>query len=115
MKYSIRLGEKIQLLRKNNNMSQEQLAQALKINRNCLSRIETGKSEPSISVIKSLTKVFDVDVFTLLDMNEDGETSEDKIRMICEGCQYLLNDDLDFLLRIISVMRGEYVKKGKKQ
>ena len=40
-------GSKIQMLRKNQGMSQETLAAILKINRNNLSRIETGKSEPS--------------------------------------------------------------------
>jgi len=53
----MKLGEKVQLLRKNHNMSQEVLAQKLEINRNCLSRIETGKSEPSISVISSIAEV----------------------------------------------------------
>lgn len=107
----MKLGEKIQLMRKNHNISQENLAQALKINRNCLSRIETGKSEPSISVLKNLTKIFNVDIVSLLDMEDKKENSKEKIKTIYDGCQHLLNDDLDFLIRIISVMREEYVKK----
>ena len=41
---TVKIGDKIQSLRKNNSMSQEELAAELRINRNCLSRIETGKS-----------------------------------------------------------------------
>lgn len=48
----MKLGEKIKLLRKGKKISQEELANMLKINRNYLSRIETGKSEPTSSVIK---------------------------------------------------------------
>ena len=107
----MKLGEKIQLLRKNHNMSQESLAQELKINRNCLSRIETGKSEPSISVIKGLIKIFNIDINTLLDIDDKKISNKDKIKSIYDSCHYLMDDDLDFLIRIISVMREEYVKK----
>ena len=40
----MKLGEKIKQLRKSKGISQEELAVMLKINRNYLSRIETGKS-----------------------------------------------------------------------
>ena len=104
-------GSKIQMLRKNHSMSQEKLAAILKINRNYLSRIETGKSEPSVTVLKDIAEYFKVDVTTLMDMQTKGSNSDEKIKKIVEGCQYLLDSDLDFLIRVISVMREEYVKK----
>jgi transcriptional regulator with XRE-family HTH domain len=104
-------GKKIQLLRRNHNISQENLANLLKINRNYLSRIETGKSEPTLSIIKGIANFFKVDVASLMNMNNNKETSIDKIRIINEECKHLLNSDLDFLIRMISVMRQEYVKK----
>lgn len=104
-------GNKIQMLRKNNNLSQEKLAAILKINRNYLSRIETGKSEPSLSVLKNFAEYFKVDITTLMDIQMNGSNSQEKIKKIVDGCQYLLDDDLDFLIRVISVMREEYVKK----
>lgn len=107
----MKLGEKVQLLRKNHNMSQESLALELNINRNCLSRIETGKSEPSISVVKGISKVFDVDIVSLLDMKKNNGSSQDKIKTIYDGCHFLVDDDLDFLIRLITIMRKEYVKK----
>ena len=63
---TVKIGDKIQSLRKNNSMSQEELAAELRINRNCLSRIETGKSEPSIAVVKNISKLFDIDISSLL-------------------------------------------------
>ncbi len=104
-------GHKIQMLRKNHNLSQEKLAAILKINRNYLSRIETGKSEPTLSVIRDIAQYFKVDVASLMDLRSDRGSVDDKIKKIVEGCHYLLDDDLDFLIRVISVMRAEYVKK----
>ena len=104
-------GSKVQTLRKSHNISQENLAAHLKINRNYLSRIETGKSEPTLSIIKDVANYFKVDVVSLMNMNNDNSDTKDKIKIITEECKYLLNSDLDFIIRMISVMREEYVKK----
>ena len=103
-------GKKIQLLRKNHNLSQENLASILKINRNHLSRMETGKTEPSLSILRDIAEYFQIDITTLMDVRVNSSNTEEKIKKITEGCQYLMDDDLDFLIRIISVMRAEYVK-----
>lgn len=104
-------GKKIQLLRKNHNLSQEKLAAILKINRNYLSRIETGKSEPTLSVLKNIAEYFKVDVASLMDIHVNNNSREEKIKIIVEGSNCLLDNDLDTLIRIISVMKEEYVKK----
>ena len=109
-------GKKVQTLRKNHNISQENLAILLKINRNYLSRIETGKSEPTLSIIRDIATFFNVDVATLMDMNSSNDLyTNGKIKIITEECSHLMNDDLDLLIRLISVMREEYVKKNFKK
>lgn len=104
-------GKKLQILRKNHNISQENLATLLKINRNYLSRIETGKSEPTLSIIKEIANFFKVDVASLMDMSNSKESDNDKIKIINSECRHLISSDLDFIIRMISVMREEYVKK----
>lgn len=108
--YEMEFGDKVKLLRKNHNLSQESLANILNINRNCLSRIETGKSEPSLSVIKGICEYFRVDVASLMDVTGSNLDTKGKIKKIALDCEYLMDNDLDFLIRIISVMREEYVK-----
>jgi putative transcriptional regulator len=105
-------GSKIQMLRKNHGLSQERLAEILKINRNYLSRIETGKSEPSLSVLKDIAEYFKVNITTLMDIQTNGSNSKEKIERIVQGCHQLLDDDLDLLIRLISILREEYVKKN---
>ena len=104
-------GNKVQMLRKNHNISQETLASILKINRNHLSRIETGKSEPTLSIIRDIANYFKVDVASLMDMDNKKMNTKEKINAIDEGCHHLVDNDLDTVLRLISVMREEYVKK----
>ena len=45
------LGSKIKNIRYNHNISQEEMAKILKINRNNLSRIETNKSLPTAEIL----------------------------------------------------------------
>ena len=106
----MKLGEKIKSLRRGRNISQEELAAMLKINRNYLSRIETGKSDPTASVLKNIAKLFNVDLNSLLDINDADIENSNKIKYIVENCKYLNEKDLDFIVRIMTVMREEYVK-----
>lgn len=110
----MKLGEKIKEIRKSKNISQESLAGMLKINRNYLSRIETGKSEPTATILKQIAEIFNLDLNTLLDINTDILKNNEKINYIAENCRNLHEKDLDFLVRIISVMKEEYVKINTK-
>ncbi len=106
----MKLGEKIKEIRKSKNISQENLAGMLKVNRNYLSRIETGKSEPTSTILKHIAEIFNIDLNTLLDINTDILKDSEKIDYITETCKSLHEKDLDFLVRIISIMKEEYVK-----
>lgn len=110
----MKLGEKIKSLRKSKGISQEELASMLKINRNYLSRIETGKSEPTSGVLKDIATIFSVDLNSLLDIDSEDNKSTDKVKYIVDNCKYLHDKDLDFIVRIMSIMREEYVKINTK-
>lgn len=110
----MKLGEKIKEIRKTKNISQESLASMLKVNRNYLSRIETGKSEPSSTILKHIAEIFNIDLNTLLDINTNVLENNEKIDYIINSCKTLHDKDLDFLVRIISVMKEEYVKINTK-
>ena len=105
------LGEKIKNLRKQHNMSQTQLANYLKINRNYLSRIETDKSDPTSSIILKLTVLFEVSANSLLGASNDASYTEEKRKYINDNCTSLADEDLDFLIRIVSIMKEEYMKR----
>lgn len=98
---------KIKLLRKNKGLTQEQLSNLLQINRHYLSRIETGKSEPTASILKKLGLIFGVDLNVLLDIN-DKDNDSDKIYYIINNCKSLCDKDLDCVIRLIDYLKEDY-------
>lgn len=95
---------KIKLLRKKKGLTQEQLSNLLQINRHYLSRIETGKSEPTASILKKIGLIFDVDLNVLLDIN-DKNNNNDKIDYIINNCKCLCDNDLDCVIKLIDYLR----------
>jgi len=102
------LGSKFRNIRYNNNISQEEMAKILKINRNYLSRIETNKSLPTAEVLTRLAESFNVSIDSLLGINLDGtagsEAKLNKIKKVSQYCSYLSNSELDFVLNMLCVM-----------
>jgi transcriptional regulator with XRE-family HTH domain len=104
------LGDKIKLIRYKHNLSQEELSKMLDINRNYLSRIETNKSLPDAEILVKLANHFDISIDTLLGIDIEFYTEEnkiEKIKKINQVCSKLSNKDLDFLLNLLSVMEKD--------
>ena len=57
-----KLGQKIRVLRKNRRISQEKLAAELKCDQGYLSRIETGKANPSAVYLKQIAESLNLDI-----------------------------------------------------
>jgi len=85
----MKLSEKIKKLRKNANMSQQDLADKVGVHLTHLSRLENDHLQPSLEVIKKLMDVFEVSADYLLsddtdtyEVNIKDKTLSSKIRMI---------------------------------
>lgn len=63
-------NEKLQQLRKERNLTQEQLAESLFISRTAVSKWESGKGYPNIDSLKSISKLFSVSIDELLSGDE---------------------------------------------
>ena len=101
------LGEKIRNIRHNNDMSQDDLAKNLRINRNYLSRIETDKSVPTSDILYSLAKIFNISVDNLLETDKIGQDSDfrkEKIGLINKYCSSLTGQELDFIVKVVKTM-----------
>ena len=71
-------------LRKKNNLTQDELAEKLYITRQAVSRWESGETIPNIETLKSLSKLFNVSINTLLGAPQ---------KLICQCCGMPLDDD----------------------
>ena len=60
------IGAKIKELRSLNGLTQEQLSEKLGIDNKRLSRIETGKSMPTLKIAKALEQLFDFSIYELI-------------------------------------------------
>lgn len=70
-------------LRKKNKWTQDELAEKLFVSRQAVSRWESGETTPNIETLKSLSKLFDVSINTLLGS---------PLNLICQCCGMPLDD-----------------------
>ena len=63
-------NEKLQELRKNKGLTQEELAEALYVSRTAISKWESGRGYPSIDSLKEIAKYFSVTIDELLSSDE---------------------------------------------
>lgn len=68
------LGEKIQQLRKQKGLSQEQLAEQVNVSRQSVSKWELDDSIPELDKVILLSKIFSVTTDELLDVEQDCST-----------------------------------------
>ena len=79
----IRMGEKIKALRKQKNVSQEVLAQALGVSFQAVSKWETGAALPDVALIPAIAGFFEVSTDELFDFNLLEQ--ERKVMDICRA------------------------------
>ena len=65
------IGERIKKIRTENNMTQKELAEKLFVTAQAVSRWENGETEPSISTITEMSKIFGVTINELLGIEEE--------------------------------------------
>lgn len=105
------LGERVRFLRKQAGLSQDELANKIEINRNFLSRIETGKSDPTASVLIKMAKLFNTSISSLVGPINDDTSNEAKIKYIEDLCRNFSEEDLNFIIRIINIVGESYGKR----
>lgn len=87
------IGEKIKVLRKEKNLSQESLAKILGVTFQAVSKWETNTTVPDVNLIPSIASFFGVSIDELFDYNV--LENEQKIHDICrEAAQYRLDDPI---------------------
>lgn len=73
-------NEKVQLLRKQANLTQEELADALFVSRTAVSKWESGRGYPNIESLKAIAKFFGVSIDELLSGDELLSIAEEDTR-----------------------------------
>ena len=71
-------------LREKHNLTQEQMAERVRVTRQAVSRWETGETQPNVDTLKLLSQEFDVSVNTLLGSPR---------ALVCQCCGMPLSED----------------------
>ena len=102
------LGEHIKTLRKERGLQQKEVAVEVGIDQSNYSKIENGRREPSVTVLKKLADLFGVSVDYIIEPNEDlpkeviieDKTINEKLRLISQ----LDEEDKNMVFRMIDKM-----------
>lgn len=95
------LPQTLKKLRQNIGYTQQQVADALSIERSTYTYYETGKTTPDINTIKKLSKIFNVSYDVLLNSEEDTITrlkvsdSAFETRKVSERCNSVFGSTYD--------------------
>ena len=95
------MSEKLQDLRRDAGLSQEELAQKVGVSRQAVSRWENGETLPNTEVLKLLSKFFQVSINTLLGCPR---------KLVCQCCGMPLEDDASGSREPDGTLNEEYCK-----
>lgn len=102
-------NEKLQHLRKQHNMTQEQLAEKLYVTRAAVSKWESGKGYPNIESLKAISSLFAISIDELLSGNELLELAETENRSNLKRIYNIIGGVVD-LLAIVFIFFPLYRK-----
>ena len=75
-----KIGEFLKTLRKENNLTQEDLADKMNVSRRTVSRWETGSNLPDLSLLVELADLYDVDMREIFNGERKNETVDKDLK-----------------------------------
>jgi transcriptional regulator with XRE-family HTH domain len=86
-------------LRKQQGLTQDEMAEGLFVTRQAVSRWETGETIPNTETLKIISRKFDISINTLLGQPQD---------LICQSCSMPLNDIDNFGTEVDGEVNTDY-------
>ena len=80
----IKIGSFLKTLRKEKNLTQEQLAEQLGVSNRTISRWETGNNMPDISLLTEIAEFYDVSIPELINGERKSEEMQEEVKVVAE-------------------------------
>lgn len=112
----LNLAEKLQLLRNENRLSQEELAEKLGISRQAVSKWESGKSTPDLNKLIAISELYNVTIDSLVKCTDEFDILQNNKINISEDQKLEEVEDKNTQV-VININRGyslEYEYKSKR-
>ena len=85
-----KIGEFLKTLRKEKDLTQEELADKMNVSRRTVSRWETGNNLPDLSILVELADLYDVDLREIFDGERKSETMDKDLKETISRQQIIL-------------------------
>lgn len=102
---NINIGKKIYSLRKQNNLTQEQLSELLNISNAAISKWESGVTYPDIEILPLLAKIFKVSIDTLFEFDIKNENLDE---ILNKAEAYRINGKTDDVINTLEIALKVY-------
>jgi two-component system chemotaxis response regulator CheY len=107
-----RIGEMIKFLRKQQGVTQDELANYLTVSNQSVSKWETGQANPDVTYIPQIAEFFGVTIDTLFNVNPEMANAEFN-RAVSGKTDVLLSDDIDSLINMWQILHAKYPNDAK--
>ena len=105
----IDIGKNIKNLRKEKNMSSQELANIVGISRSQISKIETNSSNPSIDVLIKIARALDCTVSVII--GESQLLIPPEIKSLIEASDFLTPNEINMLTNFLKSIRSKQSDK----
>ena len=103
-------GEFLKQLRKEKNLTQEQLAEKFLVSGRTVSRWETGSNMPDLSVLVELADFYDVDIREIIDGERKSENMDKELKdTVLKIAEYSNEDKLKVTKRMHLLFIGGFI------
>ena len=103
---NLELVEKLQKLRKDNNLSQEQLAEQIGVSRQAISKWERGEATPDSDNLICLAKIYNISLDELISSKENNNMNEESKKTKLMKIKDYVLVALLFIVTIIYLILG---------
>ncbi|MBQ8459399.1 helix-turn-helix transcriptional regulator [bacterium] len=93
-------GERLKEIRKNNRMSQSKLAELLNVDEKYISRLETGSSTPSFSMLVKISQVLNISLETLFKFKH-FRSRDELVKIIISKIQNATEEKVQLIYKIV--------------
>lgn len=104
MEARVLLGRRLKALRRIRGFSQEELAERAGTSPKYLSRIETGRENPSLDLLLRLAQGLEVDLYELCQFEHEGERSRLLRKKLEKLVAEIKEEDLTRMVRVLEAL-----------
>lgn len=102
-----KIGSFLKQLRKEKNLTQEQLAETLNVSGRTVSRWETGSNIPDLSILVELADYYDVDIREIINGERKSEKMENELKdTLTQVAEYSNTEKKNLKKRMINISVG---------